>query len=345
MRLFGRKDADDPTQAVAEFWRWWTQEGAAKTALAIDERSLDTWAHTLSMRIEQVDEQLAWELGPGERSRHVLVVTAEGNPQLRATARRWRRAAPAADEMWSYSDVRLPTSGLGWTLTFDEQPLDAASVRVAAQRSETEIDVVLHHPAMSELAEPARDNAAFLLLDSALGEAAVETWIGTVASSAAPVDGGIDLEQLREMVDSLERSSISDDGERAWVALEGTGRGGMPMLALTQVPLRPMTAPHLDTHVRLELRFSQVLDNGLPGEQSLQALRQLEDHLQARLGDSGQVVAHETSAGTRVLHLYVDGTTPAPQQVRAALGSWQDSRPKVDVRADPAWDGVRHLRA
>jgi hypothetical protein len=106
-----------------------------------------------------------------------------------------------------------------------------------------------------------------------------------------------------------------------------------------------MIAPHLDTHVRLELRFSQVLDNGLPGEQSLQALRQLEDHLRARLGDSGQVVAHETSAGTRVLHLYVDGTTPAPQQVQAALGGWQDSRPKVDVRADPAWDGVRHLRA
>jgi hypothetical protein len=46
-----------------------------------------------------------------------------------------------------------------------------------------------------------------------------------------------------------------------------------------------------------------------------------------------------------VLHCYVDGTTPAAEQLRAAVGGWQQGRVRVDATADPGWDRVRHLRA
>lgn len=103
-------------------------------------------------------------------------------------------------------------------------------------------------------------------------------------------------------------------------------------------------SPHLDTHVGIRVAFTDVEESGLPGDTSLTALRELEDHLMQRLGDSGRVVAHETTNGVRVLHLYTDSTTPAVEQIKSALGGWTESQPRVDVAADPAWDAVRHLR-
>jgi hypothetical protein len=73
-------------------------------------------------------------------------------------------------------------------------------------------------------------------------------------------------------------------------------------------------------------------------------LRALEDHLTSRVGNSGAVLAHETSSGRRTLHLYVDSTTPAAEQVRVAVGGWAEGPVRVSVVPDPAWEHVAHLR-
>lgn len=344
MKLFRRSATRDPHSAVEDFWRWWGVEGAGRTARAIDERSLERWAHVLTEHVHAIDPGLAWELGPGASSRHVLVVTAEGDPALRPAARRWRRAAPPADATWEYSDVRLPATGMDWTLTFDGHPLSAESVRVQATREGSLLDVVVHQPEMAQMPEQMRAQVAFLLLDNALGEATVETWIGTIEASAAPPPSGVGLLELRRMVAAHEAENTDEDGGPSWALLEATDRRGAPVIAMSQVPLRPMTAPHLDTHVRIRLAFSDVLGSGLPGDSSLAALRDLEDHLAARLGGSGRVLAHETSAGVRTLHVYVDSTTPAVDQVKASLGGWTESRPQLDVALDPGWERVGHLR-
>ena len=75
----------------------------------------------------------------------------------------------------------------------------------------------------------------------------------------------------------------------------------------------------------------------------LDELRQFEDHLTDRLGGSGNLLAHETSAGTRILHYYVDGTTPAGEQLKAASTGWPHGKVTVAVSPDPAWTNVSHL--
>jgi len=117
------------------------------------------------------------------------------------------------------------------------------------------------------------------------------------------------------------------------------------VLAATQVPLRAATSPDLDTHVRVVVPYQDRTEAGLPGNGSLQALRDFEDHLNARLEGSGRMVAHESCGGVRQLHLYVDGTTPAAEQVRVAAVGWHQGRVDVTVTHDPGWDGVAHLRA
>ena len=340
MALFRRRPRPHDSPAdVDAFWQWWSAEGAARTAEAIDARDLDAWASVLSQRVDAVHPGLAWELGAGAASEHVLVVTAEGDPELRSVARRWRRAAPAADRVWEYSDVRLPTDGLDWSLTLDGRGVEAAEVRVAVTPVHDGVDVVVHAPAFADLDQQARDTAAFLLLDAALGEAAVDTWVGAVESSGEPAPPAAeDLEVLRRRVAELDAGD-----ELQWAALEATASDGRPVMALAQVPLRPMTAPHLDTHVRVEMAF-QADAVGLPTQASLDELRALEQQLAERVGDSGRVVAHETTGGVRTLHVYVDSETPAAAQVEAALVGRAGPRPSVRVERDPAWDAVRHLR-
>lgn len=343
----GRQDDDaGRREAIRAFWAWWASEGADATAAAIADGEPGRVVDALSRQVSGVHERLAWELGPGGGdSEHVLVVTSEGDPQLRPLSRRWRLAAPPADQTWEYSDVRLPAPDVdGVVLRLGEVDLDAASASADARVDGAALDVVVHHPAYAHLPEQPRDTATLLLLDAVLGESAVETWLGSIASSTAPALDPVPLVALRSVVDDLRRQHTGDDGEPAWAVLSGRSPDGHAILASAQVPLRPATAPHLDTYVPVVVPFADVTDEGLPGPGSLDALRALQDHVSGRLGGSGRVVAHQSHDGVRVLHVYVDGTTPAAEQVRAAVAGWDQGAVEVGVRPDPGWDGVAHLR-
>jgi hypothetical protein len=63
-----------------------------------------------------------------------------------------------------------------------------------------------------------------------------------------------------------------------------------------------------------------------------------------RLEGAGRVVAHETVAGTRVLHYYVDSTGPGAEVVRAAVTGSSEGPVGVHSGADPGWQAMRHLR-
>ena len=347
MGLFSRrKPTADTGAAIRDFWAWWAAEGSEAVARAIAEREPTRVADALSARVDAVHQDLAWELGPGTDSQHVLVVTAAGDPALRPVARRWRLASPPADPVWAYADMRQPTPDAATvSLEIGGQRVDVARASVGARVVGSAVDVSVHHPAWAGLDPQTRSQASFLLLDTVLGESAVETWLGEVsAAELEPLDA-IPLTGLRSVVRALEEQHTDADGEPSWVLLEGSGPSGLPVLALTQVPLRPATAPHLDTHVAVVVPYTDTEQQGLPGAGSLPRLRSLEEHLGDRVGSSGRLVAHESHDGVRVLHLYVDGSTPAAEQVRAAVAGWDQGRVQVATQTDPAWAAVAHLRS
>src|SRR6478609_4186808 len=320
MSFLRRKQSDagpDEHGTIAAFWQWWTESGAALTAEAIAGRDPDAMVSALSERVDAIDPGLAWELGPGSDSSHVLVVTSEGNPDLRPLSRRWRMAAPPADPTWAYSDVRLPAPDVqDVVLRLGEVDLDAGSASADVRVEAAQIDVVVHHPRFAELPEDAQRTATFLLLDAVLGEADVETWIGQIATSTMPALDPVPLVALRAVVADVRAQHIGPDGEPHWVMLNGTTPDGKTILASAQMPLRASTTPHLNTYIPIIIPFRDRTEQGLPGPASLTALRSLEDHLTALLGESGRVVAHQSHDGVRILHVYVDGTTPAAEQVR-----------------------------
>jgi hypothetical protein len=332
-------------ETIAAFWSWWQDQGARESAQAIADGEPERMVGPLSRRVHAIDPGLAWELAPGTAGGHVLVVTSQGVAELRAVARRWRRAGPAADAVWEYSDSRPPVADpAGTVLTLGDTELDLGSAIALARVSGADLDVAVYHPAFIAMPDDERRVATFLMLDTVLGESAMETWIGTVDVAPEPPMDPVPLAGLRSVVRELSDRFTDAEGAPNWALMRGMTPDGHAVLASAQIPLRAASAPHLDTYVGVEVQFSDVTAEGLPGDGSLSALRDLEEHLNGRLGGSGRIVAHQTHQGARTFHVYVDGTTPAVEQLRAAIVGWDQGGIEVGVRPDPAWNLVRHLR-
>ena len=341
MRLFGRRAPSGPDG----FWSWWATEGRAATTAALEQDDSPGPLDTLGEAVSALHPELAWQVGPGETSTYSLCVTAAGHPELRAVARRWLITAPGGDETWSWSDHRPPAadpesvtlaSGIG-------SDVDFARVTVTARVAGSRFDVVVHHPAFADLAEDARARLAFLALDAALGEQDVELWIGQVTASEMSLVDGFGLAGLRSVVADLRARHVDADGQPSWSVLTAETPQG-PLVAMAMTPLHPVVAPLLTQHAVARLPYATRNDSGLPVETSLAALRSFEESLGAALGATGRVVAHESSAGARVLHVYLDETTDALAVVRRHAGAWAEGPAQVESAPDPSWQGVDYLR-
>jgi hypothetical protein len=339
-----RRGSRAPADAITPFWDWWASEGHGLAEQSIDGRlEPEVFAQTMTERVQALGA-LAWELAAGETSKHVLVITPEGDPTLRALARRMILAAPEADETWSYVDARPPVPDPeSVVLTGDEADLAFSQVAVAARMNNGRFDVEVHHPAFADLSEEARGQITFLALDATLGEIDTELWLGEVRPIEFPPLDGFGLTALRSVVQDLKRRRLDADGQPAWVMLTGETSNG-PLIAMVRSPLHPVTAPHLDTYVSVAVPYRDRSETGLPGDTALEDLRVLEHRLGARLGNEGQVVAHLSTAGVRTLHVYVDSTAGLLPTIQKVARSWDQGKVTVHEMPDPAWQAVAHLR-
>lgn len=345
MGIFRRNRQADGAGRSEDFWDWWTRTGAALTADALARSEPSQVAEELSRAVGAIHPELSWELAAGDLSEHVLVVTSGGHPDLRAIARRWLLAAPPSDETWSYSDHRPPAADPeGIRLSSGEgAEIDFARISVTARLSGIRFDTVVHHPAFAGLPVESQLQAAFLALDAALGENDVELWIGHLETAEHGVIDGFGLSALRALVQDHTSRYVDQDGGPSWALMQGETSDG-PVLASAQVPLHPVVAPHLSVHVAVLLPYRRVTEEGMPDDDSLASLRHFEDRLAGVLGKDGRIVAHQSSAGVRVLHVYVDETSDATRRITAAAAGWAEGTAEVQAMADPSWESVAHLR-
>jgi hypothetical protein len=342
--FFKRRSSGKGQDNIASFWTWWSKDGHALAEKSINGSvPVETFTQTMAGHLLPIGE-LGWELAAGETSEHVLVLTAEGDPGLRALARRVVLAAPDADETWSYVDSRPPTPDPeAVVLSVGSGDIDFSLVQVAARMNDGRFDVQVFHPGMSDLDEEDRLQVTMLALDAALGEIDSELWLGEVQpAEVAPLDG-FGLTALRAVVQDLKGRHIDADGNPGWVTLSGESAAG-PLVAMARMPLHPLTAPHLDTHVAVLLPYADRGEDGLPGEGSLDALQQFQTDLSHLLGTQGAVVAHQSNAGVRTLHVYVDSSAGLLPAIKDAARSWDQGKASVHDMHDPAWAAVSHLR-
>ncbi|MEU0312401.1 DUF695 domain-containing protein [Nocardioides sp. NPDC006273] len=349
MRFFRRPTASDTeTRRIRGFWTWWAQKGALACDAALDADDQDALVDLLARRVDAIEAGLSWEVGPGPLGGRLLVVSAGGDPDHRALARRWLLAAPEPDGVspWEFSDQRPPVEDPVQAVltTSGGAEIRLADVLVSGRQNGAHFDITLFHPAFPELADDARLQVAFHALDTTLGESNAELWIGEVETATARPRNGFGLDGLRTAVRNLRKEYVDPDGNPAWVLLRGESPQG-PVEASAVVPLHPVLAPNLTHHVGVMIPYVGFAERGLPSADALRDLGRLEDRLASTLGPDGRVVAHETTNGVRLLHAYIDPTTSAPQRLEETVGDWAHGDVVTRVDTDPAWEAVRPLRA
>lgn len=132
-----------------------------------------------------------------------------------------------------------------------------------------------------------------------------------------------------------------DEGNPAWMALQGSGPTGRPVLALAQVPLRQITFPGFDIHLAITIPYAEQGPDGLPTPAGLALLREREEQLAASLGAEGRIVAHQSHDGVRLVHAYAAPDPAIAARVAEVAAAWPGTQ--VVVTADPGWALVNHL--
>jgi hypothetical protein len=329
--------------AVGEFWAWWEADAAGRIAQGA-EGYAENYVKQLGRRIARIDPGLAWELGPGTTAEHELVIFPD-SPEHAALARRVLKAAPAPDRHWEYADARQAAARFeDLTLGVGGEEFAGEDFRIGLMRNRYSADISVYHPKLARLPEGKRLVPVAIMLDHAIGQQDVNAWIGIIEPVLQPHPGDIPLGDLPAVVQQLRAGAFDGHGEPIWEELHGRSVEDRPISAYVQVPLVPAFWPDFDQHVAVQLGYAQILDDGLPGEDSGRRLQAMEQALAEALNGNGRLVAAETTDGRRILHFYVDSTTSAGWDLEAAAAAWEEGQTGVGAELDPEWSGVNHLR-
>lgn len=359
-------------QAVGAFWQWWAEKGAESLAAMFrggerDEQTL----HELNGLIAQIAPHLIFEFASGDTagldSDFLFILTAEGVAEFRGPARRWLLSAPDSDGTWSYSDVRLPQRGFG--LLMGDLDVQGEDLRFGMDAGQSAINLSVYHPAFEQLqfsheltsapteqdTLPTIEQLGFVLLDNAFGERAVELWLGEIRFLR---EDGRELSSSIDDVTSVLAqfdAQFPTEGDGQWVVFESEIED-QQYVGRSRPPLRPLSAPLLDLHVRIDVPF-EAQDNGMPTAEAQEKLYGLEDALAERIAEHAQhigpvehvakLVAAETMNGVRAFHFYAGGTTGVVEELHKVCegfdGVPEDKKISGEAIVDPGWMRVEHL--
>lgn len=332
-----------PATRIAKFWTWWSDHQAELAAAFAEDgdESMMRMVPKVSRAVSAIDRDLEWEVSKGatEGSYH-FVVTATGDDELYQLAKEWCEAAPSNAGPWTFAPVRsFSPATEGTALTVDDTTVDLAQLRFDISTSLTQVDVDVSHPAFEGLDAEKANFLAIFLLDNILSEEIVEWWIGGITPVPHPA-GEATVSDLRYEVESFRAQYLSEDDSPTWTIAQAEIEG-MPALVRVQVPLRAVTAPGLDHHVLFELRYGNDGPEGLPGSDDMDRFSDLEDELEAAMGDDGRIVAIETGRHLRTVHLYVNSSSGAVGRLEPLAAQ---AGARFEHSPDPAWEGVDHVR-
>ncbi|HCH64124.1 MAG TPA: hypothetical protein DFR83_15070 [Deltaproteobacteria bacterium] len=260
----------DPSEAIAAFWTWWGEAASALDHLDTEPPSQEV-LRGFDERLAALHRELAWEMGPGIEKKHALTVSPDGVSALRSLTAAWKAAAPVGYDDWEFHDARPAVVGSAVALELETAGtvVSGRDVEVAVFDDEQKhrLDVWVHHPEMGGMSRRNRWSLAFLLVDAALGEERVATWLRTITPSTRP------LAEVPEIREHLVVRNL--DGLRARVSLrELQGDAAPPPMGDTAPSLqvdpraRRWRFPAFDTWVRIEVEshkrvsLEQVLAGG-----------------------------------------------------------------------------------
>ncbi len=191
-----------PSSRESRFWDWFQKNSDQLFHLDIDQPGL---LDELSAQLNRVYKGLTFELGPVEGGKREFIISADGIRERFPAVRRLVDAAPALPD-WTIVAFR-PPKDLDLVVQVGAYRLGADDVWFASLPDRDHVGLALYLRGFTKQNEPVLAQAAFILLDSALGEYDVETRVGKIELHPLPEDPvGRGLRPFREIREAMEET-------------------------------------------------------------------------------------------------------------------------------------------
>jgi hypothetical protein len=188
-----------------KFWSWFQDNSARVLEF---EKDQDAVFADLGGELDKVEEGLTFEFGPKDPAGREFIVSADGIQDRFPAVQKLVSAAPSPLPGWKVLAFR-PRKDIGFVIEFDGNKLGADDLWFSYEPPEegNKLDIKLHIRELDAKNEKALTSAAFLLLDSALGEYDTETKLGDIEFAALPADPkGQNLKPLAELAPLVDRT-------------------------------------------------------------------------------------------------------------------------------------------
>lgn len=318
------------------FWTFWTEH---ETALfeGVQTGLDDVLIAAVSTRVHALHDELGWEFGPGKGGLSFALKTG-GDPEQRRVARGWLASAPAF-ERWQFFDA-IPPAPIekvqNFALRFGEDDIQFSDLRFALDPEDDRqrVHIKGFHPVLVGAETEHQLSVLYTVLDTTLGEAAVELWLGQIEVVEEPIEGGLDLAGLRAAIDA-QAAAWREAGE-AWASARGMNREtDMSVLFTLNMSAKRWDYPLLDTYFELVLSYP-ARDDGLPNPSDYETLMDLDEKVCEALPAEVLHLGSRMGEGERVLFGYVDGQ--ATDGLRAAAVQCLGSDMGLRLEKDAMWE-------
>ena len=207
LRRIPRGNRPDRDGRDERFWSWFSRnEGRLREIDGPEAPVLEE----LQREIKRVDSGLTFQFGPTAEGGHDFVVSADGIRERFAAVERLVAAAPEIPG-WKIIAFR-PRIGVDFTVQFNGLELGPADLWFVAEPEDRQVGLTLCIRGLppDEEGRAPYQNAAYIMLDSILGEYDVTTKIQWIEWQPLPPDPGAlglrPLAELPEVVDSMTAS-------------------------------------------------------------------------------------------------------------------------------------------
>jgi len=165
--LFGRKKTTGEA-----FWTWFQKANLL-------EASGGDFVEKVGPKLAEYHDGVVCEVGPGDQRPREFIISADGLREHVDAVESLADAAPSLQD-WKVTRFRPRMADYeAWGLRYDDTQIDPASMKFVAKRNDTLVDICLFVP-WGDNPERRPDNAAFIMLDIALGEYDVMCRVGHV---------------------------------------------------------------------------------------------------------------------------------------------------------------------
>lgn len=314
-KLFSKNDA--PLQSYADFWSWFQKEESQFFYVVKNQGNIDkVFFQKLMPKLKQITEDMYFVTGMCEDDQAELVLTPDGQIDKIVFAEELVAAAPKLAR-WKFTALKSPMDVENVQITMNGFDFHADNLHFYPNELPDfpdEIDLTIVYHNFEEANKAKAINGVYIFLDNYLGELNFAEKIDSLTITGPTDDAKelIPIKKLKQYLNWRQKEFIEkyeglkhNTENDTFSLLRAELKNGLPLLAVINTDLinwdKKASHPWI---LAIEIEYDGAENNGLPNNETLEKLTEIEDLFLADLKDvDGYLnIGRQTAENVRVLY-------------------------------------------